>query len=235
MARRVSHSLLDPLMIPLVPRLYRLLPIPRAFPPEGIVVVGHLLAIVGAVGFALAVKAWWGGLLAAVGVAGNHLADMVDGTHARATGQCRNGGELLDHFFDPLSFAGWAIGLGVCVNRLDLALVGVIAIYATSVLTNIKAKITGRFTLAAIGPTEFKAIFALGGLGMLVLAWTVSQEVRFRTVLAFFTVMVAVGIVQLGVGLVAAVVEVNRAAAPADTTSWQLRTDRRDEDDGQSQ
>ena len=41
--------------------------IPRSFPPEGIILVGHLLAIVGAIGFALTTQYWWAGLLAAKG------------------------------------------------------------------------------------------------------------------------------------------------------------------------
>ena len=48
-------------------------------------VCGHLIAIGGAVGFAFSASYWWGGLLAAAGVAGNHLSDMVDGTQARRT------------------------------------------------------------------------------------------------------------------------------------------------------
>ncbi len=55
------------------------------FPPEGIVFVGHLCAVVGAIGFACATQWWWGGVLGALGVALNHTADVLDGTHARAT------------------------------------------------------------------------------------------------------------------------------------------------------
>ena len=87
MGKRVSHSVLDPYLSPLVPPLYRLLPIPKRFPPEGIVVTGHLIAICGAVGFAYSTHRPWAGLVAAACVAGSHLADMVDGTHARTTGR----------------------------------------------------------------------------------------------------------------------------------------------------
>ena len=95
MSRRVSHSVLDPVIGPKLKALYPHLRIPNTFPPEGIVLAGHALAIVGAVGFAFSATHWWGGLLAALGVIGNHTADCVDGTHARSTGQCRNGGELV--------------------------------------------------------------------------------------------------------------------------------------------
>ena len=104
MSKRVSHSLLDPFIGPPIKALYPRLNIPAWFPPEGIVLAGHGLAIVGALGFAFATRNVWGGLCVAIGVAGNHFADCIDGTHARSTDQCRNGGELLDHFTDPLSF-----------------------------------------------------------------------------------------------------------------------------------
>ena len=117
------------------------------------------------IGLALSTTHWAGGILAAAGIAGNHFADCIDGTHARATGQCRNGGELLDHFTDPLSFAYWLVGMGVACARIDLALVAVVILFAMAVLTNIKAKLIGEFTLAKYGPTEFKA--TLMGIGIL--------------------------------------------------------------------
>ena len=224
MSKRISHSLLDPLMIPRIPALYRRMHIPRWLPPEAIVGIGHVVAIVGAVGFALSTQYAWGGLLIALGVAGNHLADMVDGTHARTTGQCRNGGELLDHFTDPLSFAYWMIGLGVSITRLDLALAGVVAIFATAVLTNIRAKITGEFTLARFGPTEFKALLVLYGLTIAAATiWATPQAVM--TLATIFTItLVGVGVIQLVLGLITSVRAVNACGKPADTTNWQLET-----------
>ncbi len=164
MSKRVSHSLLDPYVTTPTRSLYSRLRIPQTFPPEGIVLIGHLCAIAAAVSFAYSTQFWWAGLLVAMGVAANHVADVLDGTHARATGQCRNGGELLDHFVDPLSFSYWLVGLSVCCRRLDLALIAVICLYATAVLTNIKAKMIGEFTLARFGPTEFKALLVTVGI-----------------------------------------------------------------------
>ena len=40
----------------------------------------------------------------------------------------------------------------------------VICLYATAVLTNIKAKMIGEFTLARFGPTEFKTLLGLDTL-----------------------------------------------------------------------
>lgn len=232
MTKRISHSLLDPLMFPLVPRLYRLLPIPRWFPPEGIIAVGHLVAIAGAVGFACSTRLWWGGLLAAAGVAGNHLADMIDGTHARQTGQCRNGGELLDHFTDPLSFSYWMIGIGLSIAigsatergvwmGLLFALATVLIIYATAVLTSIRAKLVGRFTLARFGPTEFKALLVIFGL-VLCAAQALGAETRMIVVVSMFALL-AIGLVQLLVGLVHAVREVNALGDKPDTSEWNIR------------
>ena len=219
MSQRISHSLLDPYLTIPVKQQYHRLPIPPRLPPEAIVLLGHTLAIIGAVGLAFSTTTWWGGLLAAFGIVGNHLADVLDGTHARSTGQCRNGGELLDHFLDPLSFAYWLVGIAVACGRLDLGLVAVIGLFATAVLTNIKAKLIGEFTLSAFGPTEFKTLLATFGL---VLAGCVAggagSLVTGATV--FYAALVAVGVVQLVVGLIQAVHEVNQHGRAADTTEW---------------
>ena len=222
MNKRISHSVLDPwLTIPLK-RLYRWVPIPREFPPEGIVVTGHLFAIAAAVGFAFSTEFWWGGILVAVGVAGNHISDCLDGTHARATAQCRNGGELLDHFLDPLSFAYWLVGMAVSIERLDLGLAGVICLYATAVLTSIKAKLIGEFTLASFGPTEFKTLLVLYGLLLAALTqgWIAGLEAG-RVALWWFVILLSIGILQLVINLLLDVRDVNRHGAPPDTSEWQ--------------
>ena len=220
MSTRTSRSLLDPFFLPLVKPLYRALPIPRAFPPEGIIAVGHLLAIAGAFGFAYSPQHAWAGWLVVIGVLGNHIADMVDGTHARATNQCRNGGELLDHFTDPLSFSYWMVGLGYASGRLDLALVAVISIYASAVLTNIRAKITGEFLLHRFGPTEFKILLTLLGASLAV-AHAAAEPPRLvaLTGIALLTLAAALA-VQTVVSLISGVIAVNRAAAAPDTTEW---------------
>lgn len=223
MSQRISHSVLDPIIFPMVPKLYRAMRIPRRIPPEAIVAGGHLVAIAGAVGFTFSTHYWWAGLIAAVGVAGNHIADMVDGTHARTTGQCRNGGELLDHFTDPLSFAYWMIGLGAAAGSLALALAAVIAIFATAVLTNIKAKMTGRFTLARFGPTEFKALLVVYSLALGAVTWLVPEHTVTVALTTFAALTVAL-VIQLIVNLITAIREVNRDdATVADTTDWQLQ------------
>jgi phosphatidylglycerophosphate synthase len=226
MGKRVSHSLLDPYIGPALKGLYRVLPIPRWFPPEGIVLTGHLLAIVAAVGFAHSVRHGWGGLLVAVGVLGNHTADCIDGTHARSTGQCRNGGELLDHFTDPLSFAYWLVGWCVSIDRLDLGIAALIVLFATAVLTNIKAKMIGEFTLATFGPTEFKTLLVLYGLVSSAVVYTGSDWSRMARWI--FVVMLAIGLVQLVVNLARSIRQVNAHGSPADTSDWQTTRARKE-------
>lgn len=228
MSARVSHSLIDPIVGPRLQALYPHLHIPKRFPPEGIVLLGHLSAIAGAVGLAFSTTTWWGGVLAAAGIVGNHLADCVDGTHARRTGQCRNGGELLDHFTDPLSFAYYLIGIGVACGRLDLALVAVVVLFAMAVLTNIKAKLIGEFTLATFGPTELKALLASTGIAMSIFVISGAGNLLPLPVTATgflsvaFMALIAIGVVQLPMQLYSAVREVNQKGAEPDTSEWQL-------------
>jgi phosphatidylglycerophosphate synthase len=223
MPQRISHSLLDPFLSRPLKAMYGRLRIPAWLPPEAIVGCGHLAAILGAIGFAFSTRYWWGGLLAALGVAANHTCDVLDGTHARATNQCRNGGELLDHFVDPLSFCYWVAGLAFAGQSPWLGTLGVGIIYATSVLTNIRAKMIGQFTLARFGPTEFKTLLVAFGLLLAVLVPTVWSDCNCAAASAkwFVILMSAAGLVQLAISLVRAVRDVNaQGTPPADTTEW---------------
>lgn len=221
MSKRISHSLLDPWFGPRIKALYPHLKIPKWFPPEGIILVGHLSAIIGAIGLAFSTTTWWGGVVACLGIAGNHFADCIDGTHARSTGQCRNGGELLDHFTDPVSFSYWLIGLAYSCGRLEIGLALVVILFATAVLTNIKAKILGEFTLSTIGPTEFKTVLCVYGLILSGLA--LGAQIEILPLISFwFVVVLAVGgVVQLLVNLWSSVREVNEQGAAPDTTEWE--------------
>ncbi|QDU79498.1 CDP-alcohol phosphatidyltransferase [Polystyrenella longa] len=220
MSQRISHSLIDPFLGPRLKALYPTLSIPRSFPPEGIILVGHLFALLGGVGFAWATTVWWGGLLAAVGVFGNHLADCLDGTHARATGQCRNGGELLDHFTDPISFCYWMIGIAVACGRLDFGIALILILMAMAVLTNIKAKMIGEFTLSTFGPTEFKTL--LCAFGIFQTSWGILQGFTLLPIIAYWTAigLIVIGAVGLLVNLIQAVKEVNEKGAAPDTSEW---------------
>lgn len=218
---RISRSLLDPWFAPAVPSLYRALAPPRHVAPEAIVVTGHLVALLGAVGFALSTTAPLWGLLAAFGVAGNHVADMLDGTHARRTGQCRNGGELLDHFTDPLSFTAWIVGIAWSCDRLDVGLAGVVGVYATALLTSIRAKITGEFRLARVGPTEFKTLLVVYALALSVIT-AVWPDRAVAVAFGFLATAVTVGTAGLARDLFRSVREVNLRGPRADTEEWKL-------------
>lgn len=224
MSRRVSHSLLDPTIGPQLKSLYPLLRIPRRFPPEGIVLIGHGFAIAGAIGFAFSTQAWWGGILGCLGVIGNHTADCLDGTHARSTGQCRNGGELLDHFTDPLSFAYILIGLAIGCQQLELGLAALCVLFSLAVLTNIKAKMTGEFTLSAIGPTEMKAALALFGIVLTSITVATSAGSLAMTTLSIaYGSLVLAGVVILLNQLITSIAQVNKCKANVDTAEWVTR------------
>ncbi len=225
MGKRISHSVLDPYLSNPIKARYDWFPIPKRLPPEAIVVSGHLMAMAGAAGFVYSTTYWWGGLLAACGVALSHIADLLDGTHARRTGQCRNGGELLDHFLDPLSFSYLLIGLCVSIGRWDLAVAAVLCLYASAVLTSIKAKLIGEFTLASFGPTEFKTLLA--AYGLLQMVWLLLPQPPLASAaiaLGFIGILLTVGVIQLAVNLIKAVIEVNRHGSAPDTTEWVTRT-----------
>ena len=232
MSKRISHSLLDPWLGPPISALYRFLPIPAGFPPEGIVVAGHLLAIAAAVGFAYSTSHWWGGVIVAVCVAGNHFSDCIDGKHARTTGQCRDGGELLDHFLDPISFSYYLVGIAYSVERLDLGMAAVIVLLAMAVLTNIKAKMLGEFTLSAFGPTEFKTLLVLFGVLMsLITGGVIPSLDAMTTAIWIYTALIGVGVVLLNVNVVRAVIEVNARGPAPDTTEWVTRDKKTINDD----
>ncbi len=224
MPKRVSQSLLDPLLTKPLKGLYRRLHIPARIPPEGIVLFGHVCAILGAIGFAFATTRWWGGLLGAAGVALNHIADVMDGTHARATGQCRNGGELLDHFVDPLSFSYWVTAMAYSADCLLLGIGGVVVIYSMAVIANIKAKLVGEFTLARFGPTEFKTLLILYGIGLAAqMAGLISSpDTAADNTFRFMLVMFVAGVVQSIISLWAAINEVNSSGPPPDQTEWEI-------------
>lgn len=219
---RVSKSYLDPILCAWVPRLYSCLPIPRRLAPEAIVAFGHLIAILGAAGFAFAGRSPWWALIAALGVVMNHLSDMVDGTHARSTGQCRNGGELLDHFLDPLSFSYWMIGIGIAADRPYLAIAAVLSIQAQALLTSIRAKMTGEFRLSRVGPTEFKATLVVFALGVAVAGAFVPAAIGSMCVW-FLGTLAALGVGSTIVQVGLSVRDVNRRGGAPDETEWQVR------------
>lgn len=218
---RISRSLLDPWLTVPLKSCYQQLHLPASLPPEAIVITGHVFAVGAAFAFALAGDYSFAGVAAAFCVAMNHVCDVLDGTHARNTGQCRNGGELLDHFVDPLSFAYWITGISVAADCLALGLAGVICLFATAVLTNIRAKLTGEFRLERFGPTEFKTLLIALGLFQAAIGFGLLPSLSGAGVaLAFLSVLMLLGTVSLLVSLFQSVRDVNRSSNVPDETEW---------------
>jgi hypothetical protein len=100
---------------------------------------------------------------------------------------------------------------------------GIAVIFATAVLTNIRAKMIGEFTLARFGPTEFKTLLVLFAALQGAVVLSGRQLLAPQLAFWFIAAMTTAGLVQLVVSLRKAVREVNAgAAASADTTEWQV-------------
>jgi archaetidylinositol phosphate synthase len=220
---KVSSSFLDAMIRPQVTPLYVRLRIPKRFPPEGIVVAGHLFALAAGFFFAYSQVIWWCGPLAACCVLFNQVLDMLDGAHARATGQCRNSGELLDHLLGPLGYAYWVIGLSVSSRFVTLAIPGLVILYSIVTISHMIHHFTGEFRLSRFGPTEFRAVMFLYGLTLpfihiVNLKYKILSNYTF--LFSIFLILVyALNLFQL---LWSAIRRVNTEALPPDTSEWIL-------------
>ena len=73
---------------------------------------------------------------------------------------------------------------------------------------------TGEFTLSRFGPTEFKTLLVLFGTAMALVGRGIVPGVKAPTLAFWFlAVLVAIGVVQLLIGLVQAVSDVNRESS----------------------
>jgi hypothetical protein len=89
---------------------------------------------------------------------------------------------------------------------------------------------TGEFTLASFGPTEFKAILIVYGLVLSAIVilggggtgLDASVPLARRIAYWFYVIMLVVGVAQLVMNLVLAVRDVNRQGHAADTTEWEV-------------
>jgi len=103
--------------------------------------------------------------VASAGLFINWLGDSLDGTLARYRGIERpRYGFYLDNAIDVPEQLLLALGLAVSgIFRVELALLGLIAFYMMSILTLIRAKTVGEFTLAyvGLGTTELRLLIAL--------------------------------------------------------------------------
>jgi archaetidylinositol phosphate synthase len=103
--------------------------------------------------------------LATAGLAINWLGDSVDGTLARYRRIERpRFGFYLDNSLDVLEQLLIVLGLALSgIVKSDVALLGLVVFFMMSILTLIRDRVVGEFTLAynGIGLTELRAMFAM--------------------------------------------------------------------------
>ena len=138
---------------------------PNWVTPNLLTAIGFLGAVGVFVSYALAADhpaLLW---LASTGLAINWLGDSLDGTLARYRGIERpRFGFYLDNAIDVPEQLLLALGLAWSgIFRVELALLGLIAFYMMSILTLIRAKTVGEFTLAyaGLGTTELRLLIAM--------------------------------------------------------------------------
>eukprot|EP01098_Paradermamoeba_levis_P006783 TRINITY_DN2825_c0_g1_i1.p1 TRINITY_DN2825_c0_g1~~TRINITY_DN2825_c0_g1_i1.p1 ORF type:complete len:256 (+),score=73.77 TRINITY_DN2825_c0_g1_i1:875-1642(+) len=219
--QKVSEGIVDTYFFFICPgeKFYKWLNIPSSFPPEGIVLLGFAFSALAAFFFAYSTTVPICGLLAALCVYGNFVSDYMDGRHARSTGQCRNGGELLDHFFDPLSFSVVITGVGYAVGRLDLSLAVTIGIYGNVAIVFQEAMIMGVLTLKSIGPNEARLLYIfLGILQTCSMAFKWFSPTFFPYALLYTSALLSLG--QMVVELINTVNRVNKFGPPPDNEGW---------------
>lgn len=184
---KISSSRIDARLVPIVRGFYAAHPIPSRVPPELIVISGHLVALIAGLSLALSTRAWWWGVIGAVCVFLNQITDMLDGTHARATGQCRNSGDLLDHFLDPLSYAYWVIGIGVAADSIALVIPALLLLYSFITLTYILQRMTGELRIPRLGSTEYRFFIVLYGIISALICAILGESVAIRV--AFYSLL----------------------------------------------
>ncbi|MEK9985775.1 MAG: hypothetical protein VW879_13640, partial [Opitutae bacterium] len=114
------------------------------------------------------------------------------------------------------------IGMSIAAEMPYVGIVCILCIYATAVLTNIRAKITGEFVLAKFGPTEFKTLLIIFGV-VLFLANLEEKGRGADLVSDVLPVLAVIGVVQLLWGLRVSVEDVNRNGSEPDTSEWEQR------------
>jgi archaetidylinositol phosphate synthase len=103
--------------------------------------------------------------VATAGLAINWLGDSVDGALARYRGIERpRFGFYLDNSIDVLEQFLVVLGLALSgILKSDIALLGLVVFFMMSILTLIRDKVVGEFTLAynGVGLTELRVMFAI--------------------------------------------------------------------------
>lgn len=138
---------------------------PRWVTPDhltGIGFVGAVIAFIGYAGSGSSPVLLW---VASLGLVVNWFGDLLDGTVARLRKIERpRYGYYLDNSIDCIAQLLLAIGIGLSgYVRFDLCLLALVAYLMVSVLSFIRANVSGVFqiTYAAVGPTEVRVGFVV--------------------------------------------------------------------------
>jgi archaetidylinositol phosphate synthase len=161
--QRSNSGLLEPFETPALQWLA--IRTPKWVTPDVLTAIGFLGALGVFASYALSADhpaLLW---LASAGLFINWLGDSLDGTLARYRGIERpRYGFYLDNAIDVPEQLLLALGLALSgIFRVELALLGLIAFYMMSILTLIRAKTVGEFTLAyvGLGTTELRLLIAV--------------------------------------------------------------------------
>jgi archaetidylinositol phosphate synthase len=133
--------------------------------PNTLTALGFIGAVIVFVGYTLVPihpgLVW----VATAGLAINWLGDSVDGALARYRGIERpRFGFYLDNSIDVLEQFLVVLGLALSgILKSDIALLGLVVFFMMSILTLIRDKVVGEFTLAynGVGLTELRVMFAI--------------------------------------------------------------------------
>lgn len=130
--------------------------------PDAVSVIAFVVAVGGAVAFALAGPYY---LLGAVLVATNGWLDLLDGELARELGTDSPGGDLLDHVLDRYADVVLVAGLAAGVGRYALGFAAVTGVLLTSYLgTQAEAVGLDRVYGGVLGRGDRLVLIAVGGL-----------------------------------------------------------------------
>lgn len=161
--RRSNNGWIQPLERPALAWLVRRLP--GWATPAQLTIVGFVGALVAFAGYALAARnlAWlW---LATLGLAINWFGDSLDGTLARHRKIERvRFGYYLDNTIDVVEQFLLAVAIGLSgIIRWDLSFLGLAVFLMISLLSFIRASVSGEFQIAygGIGLTEFRIVLII--------------------------------------------------------------------------
>lgn len=156
--------------------------LPNTIQPDHLTALGFIAQVLTGLSYALARKdRYW--LLAGIGFLGmNWLCDSLDGTLARVRKQERpRYGFYVDHMIDSLGAVFLMAGLALSGFMHPYIAIGLlIAFLLLSIQSYLAAQTLGEFRLSfwCFGPTELRALLAMGNLALLHWPRVLPQQFR---------------------------------------------------------